>query len=144
MTDTLVAGIGSPHGADRLGWAVIEALRSMTLPASVALMCCSLPAELTSRLLETPRVIVIDALLGSGPAGKIHHLCAADLPQAGLRLSSHGVGLVDAVLLASALGMPADRLSVLALDVMHPETELDPAWIDGLARCVCGLLDAPH
>ena len=28
MTTTLIAGIGSPHGADRLGWAVIEALLS--------------------------------------------------------------------------------------------------------------------
>lgn len=132
MTTTLIAGIGSPHGADRLGWAVIEALQAEVLPVPVKLVACSLPTELTPLLLEAPRAIVIDALLGGGPAGTIHQLRTEDLPQAALRLTSHGVGLVDAVLLASALGMPADRLCVLALDVVHHDASLDPAWIAGL------------
>ena len=144
MTEILVAGIGSPHGADRLGWAVIEALRGVPLPASVKLVSCNLPTELTPLLLEASRAIVIDALLGSGPAGTIHALSVGELPQARLRLTSHGVGLVDAVLLASALGMPEERLSILALDVVHPETELDSAWIDAMACRVCALLDAAH
>jgi len=132
MTEILIAGIGSPHGADRLGWAVIEALRTETLSVPVKLVACSLPSELTPLLLEAPRAIVIDALLGDGPAGTVHQLAVADLPQAALRLSSHGVGLLDAVLLASALGMPAERLCVLALDVVRPDAPLDPAWIAGL------------
>ena len=136
MAPVLIAGIGSPHGADRLGWCVIEALRQESLPVPVNLVSCSLPAELTSLLLESPRAIVIDALLGSGPAGTIHTLNYAELPQAQLRLSSHGVGLVDAVLLASALGMPTERLCVLALDVMYPEAELNPVWINALVRRV--------
>lgn len=140
MTETLIAGIGSPHGADRLGWAVIEALQAETLPVPAKLVACSLPTELTPLLLEAPRAIVIDALLGAGPAGTVHQLGVAELPQAALRLSSHGVGLVDAVLLASALGMPAERLCVLALDVVHHDAALDPAWIAAMLRRVRAVL----
>lgn len=142
MNATLIAGIGSPHGADRLGWAVIEALCAETLPVPVNLVACSLPTELTPLLLEAPRAIVIDALLGSGPAGTIHQLRTADLPQAALRLSSHGVGLVDAVLLASVLGMPADRLCVLALDVVHHDADIAGEWITALVARVTELLGA--
>lgn len=140
MTTTLIAGIGSPHGADRLGWAVIEALQAEVLPVPVKLVACSLPTELTPLLLEAPRAIVIDALLGSGPAGTIHQLRTGDLPQAALRLTSHGVGLVDAVLLASALGMPADRLCVLALDVVHHDAPLQPEWVEALVQRVKAVL----
>lgn len=136
MTETLIAGIGSPHGADRLGWAVIEALCHEALPGPVKLVACSLPAELTPLLLEAPRAIVIDALLGEGPAGTLHQLGVADLPQAGLRLSSHGLGLVEAVSLAGMLGMPAERLSVLALDVGQADARLDPHWIEALVAAV--------
>jgi len=140
MTETLVAGIGSPHGADRLGWAVIDALQHASLPVPVKLVACSLPSELTPLLLDASRAIVIDALLGDGPAGTIHVLRATDLPRAALRLSSHGLGLVEAVQLASALGMPAERLSVLVLDVVNPEAEIENAWIEALARRIRDML----
>ncbi|PLK47615.1 hydrogenase maturation protease [Uliginosibacterium sp. TH139] len=140
MTETLIAGIGSPHGADRLGWAVIEALRHEALPGPVKLVACSLPAELTPLLLEAPRAIVIDALLGDGPAGTLHQLSVADLPQAALRLSSHGHGLDDAVRLACVLGMPAERLCVLALDVLQPDASIQPEWVETLVRRVRALL----
>lgn len=141
LHDTLIAGIGSPHGADRLGWAVIDALRAQALPPSVKLLACSLPTELTPLLLSSARVIVVDALLGAGPAGAIHRLRAAELPGTALRLSSHGVGLADAVLLASALGMPEDRLWVLALDVLDPEAEIEAGWIRALVAQVTSLLE---
>ncbi|GAB2887509.1 hypothetical protein GCM10027046_14760 [Uliginosibacterium flavum] len=140
MGEILVAGIGSPHGADRLGWVVIDALQHASLPAPVKLVACSLPSELTPLLLDAPRAIVIDALLGDGPAGTIHVLRATDLTRAALRLSSHGLGLVEAVQLASALGMPAECLWVLVLDVVHPEAEIEDAWIEGLAQRVRTML----
>jgi len=136
VSEVLVAGIGSPHGADRLGWAVIEALRQRRLPSTAKLVACQLPTELTPLLLAHSRAIVVDAMLGDGPAGTIHEFRAADLPEAALRLSSHGVGLADAVQLASALGMPEEGLCVLVLDVVHPDAEIKAAWIDGLTDAV--------
>jgi hydrogenase maturation protease len=136
----LVAGIGSPHGADRLGWAVIDALGERGLPEAVALRACRTPSELTPLLLACSRALVIDALLGDGPAGAIHWLKMADLPGAALRLSSHGVGLVEAVQLAAALGMPEDRLQVLVLDVVLPQSDIQPAWIDALVAQVTAAL----
>lgn len=136
MHEVLIAGIGSPHGADRLGWAVINALSRERLAQPAKLVACRLPTELTPLLLDAPRAIVVDALLGAGPAGTVHRLGLADLPQAALRLSSHGVGLVDAVLLAAALGMPAERLCVLALDVVEPVAKLESVWIDNLVGAI--------
>lgn len=140
MAETLIAGIGSPHGADRLGWAVIEALQERTLPGETRLLACRLPSELTPLLLEVPRAIVIDAMLGAGPAGTLHELSLADLPQSTLRLSSHGLGLVDAVLLAAVLGMPAGCLTVLAMDVARPGAELEEVWVARLCERVSSLL----
>lgn len=140
MTEILIAGIGSSHGADRLGWAVIDALGKQALPCAAKLVACRLPSELPSLLLAYRRAIVIDAMLGDGPAGTIHELRAADLPDAALRLSSHGHGLADAVQLASALGMPEERLLVLVLDVVDPQVEVQQAWIDQLAAHVTASL----
>lgn len=136
MGKTLVAGIGSPYGADRLGWAVIDALGECGLAEAVTLRACRTPSELTPLLLTCSRAVVVDALLGDGPAGAIHWLTMADLPGAALRLSSHGAGLVEAVQLASALGMPEDRLQLLVLEVGHAQADLQPAWIDALVAQV--------
>ena len=136
MVKPLVAGIGSPHGADRLGWAVIDALGEQGLAEAVTLRACRTPSELTPLLLECSRALVVDALLGDGPAGAIYWLTVADLPEAALRLSSHGAGLVEAVQLASALGMPEDRLQLLVLEVGHAQADLQPAWIDALVAQV--------
>jgi hydrogenase maturation protease len=143
MAEALIAGIGSPHGADRLGWAVIERLRSHALPIPAKLVSCTIPSSLTPMLLDAPRAIIIDAMLGAGPAGAVHALRATDLPSAALRLSSHGAGLVETVQLACALGMPADRLWVLALDVLHPDAQLEDAWIEALIEHVKTLLAEP-
>lgn len=140
MARVLVAGVGSPHGADQLGWAVISALQAQVLPDGVEVLSCRQPAELTALLLTVPRAIVVDAMLGEGPAGRIHQFSLAELPQAGLSLSSHGLGLVEALQLALALGMPAERVQVLALDVGTVDTELDPAWVGALCTRVHGSL----
>lgn len=136
----MVAGVGSPHGADRLGWAVIDHLSERQLPCAAKLVRCGLPTELSSLLLAHPNAILIDAMLGRGPAGTIHCLRAGDLPQATLRLSSHGVGLVDAVLLASALGYAEEGLRVLVLDVVEYEASLAEEWVVALADAVVAQL----
>lgn len=138
----LVAGVGSPYGADRLGWAVISALQAQALPAGVELVSCRQPAELPALLLTAPHAIVVDAMLGGGPVGRIGQFSLAELPQTGLRLSSHGLGLIDALQLAAALGMPDQRVTVLALDVGTPDATLDPVWIAALCSRVRELLAA--
>ena len=116
MSEILIAGIGSPHGADRLGWAVIDALRQRNLPQPVRLASCAQPGELSVLLLEATHAIVLDAMLGSGP---------------------HGIGLREAIRLAAALGFEPDRLSLIALDVVEAEAALELSWIEALADEAC-------
>lgn len=137
MSEILIAGIGSPHGADRLGWAVIDALRQRNLPQPVRLASCAQPGELSVLLLEAAHAIVLDAMLGSGPAGRIHRLAIADLPDVAQKVSSHGIGLREAIRLAAALGFEPDRLSLIALDVVEAEAALELSWIEALADEAC-------
>ncbi|WP_018608875.1 hypothetical protein [Uliginosibacterium gangwonense] len=140
MSEVLIAGVGSSHGADRLGWEVVDALQQRPLPPEVGLYHCSLPVELSSLLLLSKYAIVVDAMLGHGPVGKIHVLGADNLPQARFSSGAHGVGLSDAVGLAIALGFEPRNLSVVALDVVQPDAVWDPEWVAVLTQAVLARL----
>jgi len=136
VSEILIAGIGSAHGADRLGWEVVDVLQQRSLPPEVDVYHCQTPAELSPLLLLSKYAIVVDAMLGQGPVGKIHLFGEQDLPQACFRSGVHGVGLHDAIALAVALGFDARHLSVLALDVVSPDTPWDPEWVASLEQQV--------
>lgn len=140
MSEILVAGIGSAHGADRLGWEVVDALQQRPLPPEVEVYHCRTPAELSSLLLCPQYAIVVDAMLGYGPVGKIHVLGADNLPQARFSSGVHGIGLSDAVGLAIALGFEPRNLSVVALDVVHPDAVWNPEWVAVLTQAVLARL----
>lgn len=136
----MIAGVGSAHGADRLGWEVVDALRQCPLPPEVELYHCSAPAELSPLLLLSSHAIVIDAMLGAGPLGKVHVLGACDLPQTRFCSGVHGIGLDDAIRLALALGFEPRNLSVVALDVVQPDAVWDPGWVADLTQAVLSRL----
>lgn len=134
MSEILIAGVGSAHGADRLGWEVVDVLQQRSLPPEVDVYHCQTPAELSPLLLLSKYAIVVDAMLGQGPVGKIHLFGARDLPQACFRSGVHGVGLHDAIALAITLGFDARHLAVLALDVVRPDALWDPEWVTALEQ----------
>lgn len=132
MSDTRIIGIGSPFGADRLGWLVIDALREN--PPEAGLIVCRQPAELPSLLAGCRRAILVDALLGDHPPGTLLEFGPDELPATGLAISSHGFGVSEAVRLAATLGALPAELVVLALEVGGPKQALAPEWIERLAR----------
>jgi hydrogenase maturation protease len=103
---TIVVGLGSPHGDDRLGWAAIDLLRPR-LPAHVQAVKISGGPGLLERLDGQDQALVIDAAAPSGRPGTIRSFawpaCAGDLPQRPSS-STHGWGLIEALRLAEVLG----------------------------------------
>lgn len=136
MNETIVIGIGSPFGADRLGWAVIDALKTADFANQADLACCRQPAELPDLLAGHSRVILVDAVLGDHLAGTVLRLKRDDLRRTNLGVSSHGFNVSTALDLTAALGHLPDQLLVLGMEVGEPNQPINPEWVKRLARAV--------
>ncbi len=114
--DRIVIGIGSPHGDDQFGWAVIDALdaRSTTSGTST-LRKISNPIDLLYELDGYERVILVDAGVGlpeNVPFLRLNFAEAhdrqwiQDLPSR----STHDFGLYQTLQMAQSLGKPTDHV----------------------------------
>ncbi len=117
MTDhTLFVGIGSPHGDDRAGWLVADALaESEPLmqaggQAEVSVRKALTPVDVLDWLDDVRRLIVCDAVRGAGSAGTLYRWRWPDASLGHVRSAgSHDVGLAAALTRAASLGwLPAD------------------------------------
>lgn len=132
---TLIVGLGSPHGDDRLGWLVIDRLAagdervtgregegenavtgratavSLSPPRPLSPSCglryARTPLDILDWLQETERLIVCDAAQPAGRPGRVCHLEWPDDSIRQLRSTgTHDVGLSSALELAARM----DRL----------------------------------
>jgi len=133
---TLIAGVGSPHGDDEIGWLVVDELRR--LEPSWNIVRLATPAELLDRLEGVERLIVCDACQGSGPVGSFH---TWRWPSAELMLlrfaGTHDLGLVAALEWARVLGRLPPEVLVWGVETgpTTPEKQT-PSNLKGLAIVV--------
>lgn len=130
MSRPLVAGIGSPFGADRTGWQAVEAWREGLGAGCFEAVECVLwdrpGTALLPEVAERPQVVLVDALAGGGEPGTVHRFTeVGPLRMDYQPLSSHGVGLAEALSLAQALGELPERWSVLAI-AADPDGDVPP------------------
>ncbi len=119
-----VIGLGqAAAGDDRVGLAVLEHLRTRGVPDGVELLEAAEPSALLP-LLETPvPVVLVDAVLAV-PAGEVLELTADALEQRGFStLSSHGLGVAQAVALARLLSPEAvsPSIRIVGVSISRPE-----------------------
>lgn len=112
----LVLGVGNTdRGDDGVGRAVTKLLR-----ANAAARVLEHDGEATSllRALEGHQAIwLIDAARSGAPPGTIHRIdCATDAPLPRSPVSSHGLGVAEAIALARALGTLPSRCIVYAIE----------------------------
>jgi hydrogenase maturation protease len=115
-----IIGIGSPSGDDQAGWLTIDALLDNGLGAggAIAIEKQDRPgANLVSSLQGADWVILVDAMQGEGQAGRIQRFDRTDWPGYGHGLSSHGLGVLDALALAQALGCLPPRLDLYGIEI---------------------------
>ena len=99
---TLVVGLGTAYGADdAVGLVVTERLRALRLPALTVPDASALVEVLGTR----ERVVIVDAVVGAGATGEVIHLVGEEIARAarGKPVSSHGIGVADAIAMARAL-----------------------------------------
>jgi hydrogenase maturation protease len=126
----LVIGLGNPlRGDDGIGPAVIEALRPAR-GAAVTLLESS-GHDLTERMASEAfdRIIVIDAANLGRPPGAWQRLTADRLASTGGAGLTHGMGLVGAIHLLTALGLEPE-----APIVIYAVQPAAVGWGPGLSR----------
>lgn len=114
---TLAVGIGSPHGDDQIGWAVMRELALM-LPGDVGVKTAIQPAELLNWLQDVDQLIICDACQADGVTGEIHRWqwptkSIATCKHAG----SHDLSLPFVLSLADRLGKLPQRVVVWGIEL---------------------------
>lgn len=142
---TLVVGVGSDHGDDRLGWLLADWLQDRALPG-VCVRKARTPLQLLDWLTDISQLVVVDACRGSGQPGDIQRFTWPDVPALGGTFAgTHDVGLVEALRLAETLGSLPARVVVWGVTApVHSkrcETGLSPA-LEAAFPAICALLQA--
>lgn len=126
-----VFGIGSPRGIDALGWAAVEylrtALRDHPAAAGIRWYTSRTPADMLPHWEALDQVILLDAMPVRDPDAGPRWVTLQALEAAG-GLSSHGLGIREAVELAAALELrPRPAILGLAVDPDSGQTPAD--WL---------------
>jgi hydrogenase maturation protease len=119
-----VIGLGQvAAGDDQVGLAVIEHLRSRGVPEHLELLMAPEPSALLPLLETSARVVLVDAVLAA-PAGEVLVLEPDELEQRGLStVSTHGLGVAQAVALARLLSPSAvsPSIRIVGVSISRPE-----------------------
>ena len=119
MSGVRILGIGSPSGDDQAGWLVVDALLASDVQSTeIDIQKLDRPgACLISLLDDADWVILIDAMQSNESVGHIRHFGADDWPAYRHGLSSHGLGVLDALALARELGSLPTRLDLYGIEI---------------------------
>ncbi|OYW37426.1 MAG: hypothetical protein B7Z35_09980 [Hydrogenophilales bacterium 12-61-10] len=120
MNPVRILGIGSPSGDDQAGWLVVDALAALGVQARSDVVIDKLDrpgVQLLALLKNADWVILVDAMQGDGRPGQVQRFDRKDWPAYREGLSSHGLGVIDALLLARELGQLPARLDVYGITI---------------------------
>lgn len=142
-----VVGLGQrAAGDDGVGHAVLDALARLELPSSVELSWAKEASALISLVEGAERLVVVDAVTGAGPPGEVRVLHDEELcAEAMSSVSSHGLGVVQALSLARALsdGVTHD-VHFVAVTIDEPRRHvigLSPPVLRAVAEAVRAIVD---
>lgn len=145
----IVIGIGNPdRGDDAVGRVVAQKLRDRIGDRADVVEARGEATEIVSLLQGRDAAILIDACVSGAPAGTTLRLDmrVAPAPRKGGELSSHGLGLAEAIGLARALGALPEMCVVYAIEgasFAHGAamSEAVAAAADEVATAIAGRLD---
>jgi hydrogenase maturation protease len=136
---SLIVGLGSPHGDDQLGWVAIDRLRPL-LPDAISARKVRDGFELLEVLEGHDSAVIIDAAAPTGRPGSIRSFKwpSPELVHC-IPLSSHGLGLVEAIQLAETLGRLPDHVKIYTIEAQ--DTSPGAPLGDDIARQLDALVD---
>ncbi|KTD14105.1 hydrogenase maturation protease [Legionella israelensis] len=155
MNDIRVLGIGSPFGDDQVGWHVVNLLKQQIGPDSGQLLitACDRPG---TRILELMRsadkVFLIDAVMTGAPAGTLHYLKNEEIISFTNGLSTHGIGIIDAIEIGKALNELPKQIILYGIEIENVSKDFKLSktlrrsieeTVDGLVKEIHDLLKIP-
>jgi hydrogenase maturation protease len=124
----LVVGLGQPAaGDDGVGIAVVVRLRAEGVLEGVAYETAAEASALVERLQTGVPVIIVDALVGSGKPGDVVVLDAERLAGDVRPLSTHGISVAQAIVLARALAPAAVSPMIRVVGIVIATAEVGDA-----------------
>jgi hydrogenase maturation protease len=114
-----VVGIGNPYRRDDgVGPAVAVRIAELGIPGvRVVRLSDADPADLLDEWAGVEHAVLVDAALGDPPVpGRVRRVAVHELGIGDGGLSTHGLGVGDAVRLGAILGRLPSRLAVLTVD----------------------------
>ena len=120
MRRLCILGIGSPSGDDQAGWMVVDALlaRGVQTGGEIVIDKLDRPgATLITLIEQADWAILIDAMQGNGQPGTIRRFDQQDWPAYRGGLSSHGFGVLDALMLGGELGCLPPRVDLYGIEI---------------------------
>ncbi len=112
-----VIGLGSPHGDDAIGLAVARRLAREGLPPQVELRTCERPGvDLLDALAGAGAAVLVDAVRSGSTPGRVEEIDPLALRE-GAGLSSHGLGVAEALALGRVLRRLPAWLRVVGIEI---------------------------
>lgn len=129
MSRVRILGIGSPSSDDQAGWLTVDALAACGVCADheLAIEKLDRPGANLISLLDADWVILVDAMQSGGQPGRIRGFDREDWPAYHEGLSSHGLGVLDALLLARELGSLPSRVDLYGIEIGSANPGAEPA-----------------
>jgi hydrogenase maturation protease len=120
-----IIGIGQDTaGDDGIGIAVARRLGQMKLPDGIEVIESAEPSAIIAQLIDgARRVVLIDAIVGSGSAGRVLEIDPSQTASFnGRPLSTHGIGLLEAIELARTLNEATipERIVIVGVTIERP------------------------
>jgi hydrogenase maturation protease len=116
--DVRVIGIGSHHGSDATGWLACEMLQAQTTSTRIDWQICRTPTELPELVVDYNAVVILDAVLSNKPMGQVLTLLwPIQQEMFHSPWSSHGLSVIEALQLASALGQLPIHTYILGITI---------------------------
>jgi hydrogenase maturation protease len=117
-----VIGIGSPFGADDVGWRIVKSLRNSSrlsaFSSQLTFEQSDRPgASLLAMLEDKEDVVLIDAMVSGATPGTVKLFHPDEIAEATGLTSSHGFGVRDALMLGKILGLLPARLQVVGVEI---------------------------
>ena len=142
----LVVGIGNPDRGDDAAGRLAAGWLAGRLPPDADLVGHDGEvASLTALIEGASDIFMIDACASGAPAGTIRRfdVCAEPLPADTFAMSTHGLGLAQAIELARALGSLPERCVVYAIEggTFEPGAPPSPAVVAAVEEVGRRLLD---
>ena len=109
-------GVGTRQGDDAAGLAVADLLSRQPLPAGVSVALCERPgADLIDEMEGTDAVVIVDGTRSGRSPGTVRRVRPEEIA-AGSALSTHAMGVREALGLAEALGRRPARVEIVGIE----------------------------